>query len=422
MIPLFLYRGMTVLFAPFILGWLFLRKAKGKEDPTRFHERLGYPGKNRPEGKLIWMHGASVGECLSMLPLIRKILNENLNMHVMVTSGTVTSAKLMKERLPDRAFHQYVPVDLPMSVHRFVRYWKPDAVFWFESEFWPNLLSYVSHSKIPLILLNGRISDRSFRRWQKALWLIRPIQRFFTLSLGQTKEDTSRLEKLGALNPVYAGNIKYAATPAVFDADELKDLHARIGQRPCWCIASTHDDEEVRLTDVHIRLKKQFPTLLLICSPRHPNRGTELEKMFLAKGLSVARRSRKDSLNSEIDVYLADTIGEMGLIYQLAPLVFVGGSLIPFGGQNMLEPMRFARTVFVGPYPFNFKEIMKTALNAKAIIQVSNEEVFEQQLLFYLQFPKEGEKLGKCARKIAESEMAVLERIYETICKKTEIF
>lgn len=422
MIPLFLYRGMTILFAPFILGWLFLRKAKGKEDPSRFYERLGCPEKKRPAGKLIWMHGASVGECLSMLPLIHKILDENLNVHIMVTSGTVTSAKLMKERLPDRAFHQYVPVDLPMSVRRFVRYWRPDAVFWFESEFWPNLLNYVSHSKIPLILLNGRISDRSFRRWKKALWLIRPIQRFFTLSLGQTKEDTYRLEKLGALNPVYAGNIKYASTAPVFDADELKDLYVRIGKRPCWCIASTHDDEETRLADIHIRLKKQFPSLLLICSPRHPNRGRDLEKMFLAKGLSVACRSRQDSLDLGTDVYLADTIGEMGLIYQLAPLVFVGGSLIPFGGQNMLEPMRFARTVFVGPYPFNFKEIMKTALDANALIQVSNEEELEQQLLFYLQSPKEGEKLGKRAQKIAESEMAVLGRIYEIICEKTEIF
>lgn len=422
MIPLFLYRILTVLCAPFIYGWIYVRCHKGKEDVTRLNERFGRPNRIRTSGRLIWMHGASVGECLSMLPLIKKIIDENPDIHVMVTSGTVTSAKLMTERLPNRAFHQYVPIDLPWAVQRFVRYWHPDAAFWFESEFWPNLLSAVASSGAPLVLLNGRISDRSFRRWQRALWFIRPILRLFTLSLGQTKEDTHRLKKLGAKQALYVGNLKYAAVPAVFDATELATLKEQIGSRPCWCAGSTHADEEARLADVHIRLKQQFKGLLWICSPRHPTRGDMLEKMFLSKGLQVARRSRHEPLTPQTDVYLADTIGEMGLIYQLAPLVFVGGSLIPFGGQNMLEPMRFKRVVFVGPHPFNFKEIMAAALADQAIIQVKDEKELEQRMAFFLTHADSVRAVSERAQRVALSEMAVLERIYTALCEQVEVF
>lgn len=418
MIYLFLYHVISVIFSPVIFGWLVIRKRKGKEDAVRFKERFGYASCLRPEGKLIWMHGASVGECLSMLPLVKKLLEKHSDLHILVTSGTITSAHLMAERLPQRAFHQYVPIDLSKTAHRFIRYWQPDAVLWFESEFWPNLLSVISKAGIPLVLLNGRISDRSFKRWQRALWFIQPIQRLFTLSFGQTDLDVQRLKRLGAREAVCAGNLKYAAGEPVFDAAELERLLKKIGERPCWCAGSTHFNEEEQLADVHLKLKKKYKNLLFVNAPRHPNRANELERMYRQKGLNVARRSKGEEITPQTDVYLADTIGEMGLIYQLASLVFVGGSLIPFGGQNMLEPMRLKRVVFVGPYPFNFKEVIQRALTHRALIQVQDKNELFECLSFYLEHPMQQQEIMDHAFQMASSEMAVLERVYNILSKK----
>ena len=335
MIPLFLYRIGFILLTPFLVLLFLIRIMKGKENKVRFCERLGYPKMPRPKGKLIWMHGASVGECLSMLPLIHKLLEMDKSVHIMVTSGTVTSADLMAKRLPPRAFHQFIPIDSPWGARHFVRHFHVDAVLWFESDFWPNLLASIHAAQIPLVLLNGRISDKSFRHWQRAKWFIKPLLKNFTLTLGQSAENARRLKVLGSPLVDCVGNIKYAAPPSPYDEKELSRLLVDIGGRACWCGASTHHNEEEKMAFVHQSLKKQYPDLLTICVPRHPNRADELEKMFLKKGFIVARRSRQESLTPQTDIYLADTIGEMGLLYRLAPIVFVGGSLVPFGGQNM---------------------------------------------------------------------------------------
>ena len=198
MIFLFLYKFIWIIASPFLVILFGIRWLKKKEDPKRFKERLGYPRCPRPEGHFIWMHGASVGECLSMLPLIQKLLDEDKNLHIMVTSGTVTSAQLMEKRLPERAFHHYIPIDFPGFTRRLIRHFRPDAVFWFESEFWPNALYAFKEEKTPLILLNGRISDKSFRRWKRLPFIIRPLLSCFTLTLGQSPENEERLKKLGS--------------------------------------------------------------------------------------------------------------------------------------------------------------------------------------------------------------------------------
>jgi len=410
-----LYRIFVTLAMPFIFILLFIRRRRGKEDPARFGERLGKKMPPRPKGRLIWMHGASVGECLSMQPLINRLLEKNPELHIMVTSGTVTSAALMKKRLPERAFHVYVPVDFCGSTERFVRHFKPDAVLWFESEFWPNILYQIHRQGIPLVLLNGRISDRSFARWQRFLCLIKPILNLFTFVFGQTEEDARRLRVLGAKDAVCVGNIKCAAPPAPYSADDLKKLLSAIGNRPCWVGGSTHPDEESQMADVHKNLLKIFPNLLTISAPRHPERREEIKAAFEKRGLKVAVRSKGEKITDDVQVYLADTLGEMGLIYRLAPIVFVGGSLIPFGGQNMLEPMRLARVVIIGPHAFNFRAIVASGKEKGALIEVPDKQVLQKNLQFYLQNPQEAETLAGKAEKLACSEMAVLDRVYQVL-------
>lgn len=415
MIGLFLYQFLFILCLPIGALFFIVRFIKDKEDHQRWPERWGIPGHIRPEGKLIWMHGASVGECLSMLPLIHRLLEKDEKLHIMVTSGTVTSARLMATRLPERAFHHYLPVDVPGATTRLIRHFKPQAAYWFESEFWPTTLNAFKKAGVPLILLNGRISDRSFARWQKHPKFIKMMLSCFALTLGQSEEDRRRLEVLGSPSTACVGNIKCAAPASPFDPQELENMKAQIGNRPCWCGASTHHNEEEQLADVALSLKEDFPNLLTISVPRHPNRADEIQKMFESKGMKVARRSRGEEITNEVQVYLADTIGEMGLLYQLAPLVFVGGSLIDFGGQNMLEPMYWSRVVFVGPHTQNFRAFMASGKEKTALIEVQDKSELTNKVRYYLQNPNEQLAITERAHQMAISEMTVLDRLYDLL-------
>lgn len=411
MILLFLYQLLFILIMPLWLVIFGFRLMKGKEDKKRFKERFGFAGRTRPKGDLIWMHGASVGECLSMLSLIQKLLENNPHLSIMVTSGTTTSAALMQKRLPKRAFHHYLPLDAPGFTRRLIRFFKPKAVLWFESEFWPTTLAAFQQEKVPLVLLNGRVSDRSFVRWQKHPFIIRQMLSCFSAVLGQSEEDRRRLEVLGGAAPACVGNLKCAATASPFDAKELASLLAQIGVRPAWVMASTHGPEEEMMVQTMTQLREKFPQMITICAPRHPQRATELVKMFSAKGFQVARRSLGQEIHPETEVYLADTLGEMGLIYQLAPVVFVGGSLIPFGGQNMLEPMYWSRVVLVGPHTQNFRAFMKKGKENQTVIEVPDATALAQQIAFYWTHEAEQRAMRHRAHEMAVSEMAVLDRV-----------
>ncbi len=421
MTSLSLYRILTFLATPFIYVWLYIRLLRGKEDSKRIYERFGFQMHARPTGKLIWLHGASVGECLSMMPLINRLLEQNKNLKIMVTSGTVSSAKLMEKRLPKRAFHEYIPVDIQGACRRMVRHFKPDAVLWFESEFWPNILGEIRKADIPLILLNGRISDRSFQRWQKALWIIKPLLSLFTLTFGQTEEDARRLRVLGARETICVGNLKYAAPPAPFDAVELRRLLRQIGKRPVWVGGSTHPGEEEMMADIHVQVAKAFPGLLTVSAPRHPERGNEVRRIFEKRGLKVAQRTKEEAITPDTDVYFADTLGEMGLIYRLSPIVFVGGSLVPFGGQNMLEPMRLGRLVMIGPNAFNFREIVSFSKERGALVEVADATSMLGNLVFYLKNKDERRAVGRRAQTFAVSAMAVLDRVYDVLKERLDL-
>ncbi|MDO4161678.1 MAG: 3-deoxy-D-manno-octulosonic acid transferase [Pseudomonadota bacterium] len=349
------------------------RKKMGKEDVKRFNERIGRPTKPRPEGRLIWLHGASVGESISMLPLINRLLELYPDAHVMVTTGTTTSAEVMAKRLPERAFHQYLPIDNPVFSARFVRHWQPTIALWFESEFWPAMLSTIKRRNIPLILINGRISNKSFKRWQQFDFIIKELLDCFTACLGQSEEDAYRLRALGAKDAMCLGNLKYAGLPIPVDENKKREIQEKIGERAVWLVSSTHHDEEAKIGRFLKDLEAKHQGLLTIIAPRHPNRGTEIRDVLRdTYGLKTALRSANEEIGEDTEVYIADTIGEMGIWYELCPIVFIGGSLIPHGGQNFMEPSRCRDAVIVGPHMHNFTDAMNRAKRADGVIQVND--------------------------------------------------
>lgn len=348
----------------------------GKEDTKRFNERIGRPLKERPEGKLIWFHGASVGESVSMLPLINKLLETSDDTYVMVTTGTTTSADIMGKRLPERAFHQYIPIDNPAFTKRFVKHWQPDLVLWFESDFWPAMLSTIKKKNIPLVLVNGRISNKSFKRWQQFEFLSKELLSCFTFCLGQSEEDAYRLRVLGAKESACLGNLKFAGLPIPIDENKKNTILSQTADRRIFCISSTHENEEYQLGRHFKELFSKHPETLILIAPRHPNRGPDIKKQIQDLGYTVALRSAKEEISAKTQVYIADTIGELGIWYDISPIVFIGGSLIPHGGQNFMEPSRMHDAVIVGPYMHNFTEAMQRAQKANGIIQaVDAEEV-----------------------------------------------
>ncbi len=362
-----------ILYPIAIRRYIEKRKKIGKEDVKRFNERIGRPTKKRPEGRLIWLHGASVGESISMLPLINRLLEIYQDAHIMVTTGTTTSAEVMSKRLPERAFHQYLPIDNPSFSTRFIRYWHPNIALWFESEFWPATLSSIKRKNIPLILINGRISNKSFKRWQQFDFIIKEILECFTTCLGQSEEDAYRLRVLGSKDAMCLGNLKYAGLPIPVDADKKAEIEKQINNRPIWLVSSTHHDEEIKIGRFLKDLQNKHENLLTLIVPRHPNRGIEIQnKLEEEYKLNVSLRSKNEPITEKTEVYIADTIGEMGIWYELSPIVFIGGSLVPHGGQNFMEPSRCRDAVIVGPHMHNFTDAMNRAKKADAIIQVND--------------------------------------------------
>ncbi len=406
-----LYRVVSAVGAPLIRLYLGFRKARGKEDQARFNERLGRSGHARPNGPLVWAHAASVGESLSFLPLAERLIKDRPGLNVLVTTGTVTSARLMADRLPDGAFHQYVPVDRVAYVRRFLDHWRPDLAFWVESEFWPNLIVETAVRKIPIILVNGRISPRSFSGWQRFGGLIKKLLACFDLCLAQADIDAERLRRLGAAKTKYVGNLKFAGPPLPADDDELSKLQDTFGARPRWLAASTHPGEEIIAAGVHRRLAEAHPGLLTVIVPRHPDRGAEIAAQLQAQGLNVSRRSEGNAIGPKTDVYLADTMGEMGLFFRLTGVVFMGKSLVPLGGQNPLEAARLDSAIVHGPHMMNFEDITERLKKAAAAVEVADEEALQTVVGRLLNDGAERDRMAAAAGDLAAAEAGVLDVI-----------
>ena len=331
--------------APRLLTW---RLKRGKESPARLTERYGEASLPRPAGPLIWIHGASVGEMLAVIPLIERLRAKNFA--VLMTSGTVTSAELAERRLPAGAMHQFIPLDAPQFVGRFLDHWRPNLALFVESDLWPNLIVDCSDRAIPLILVNGRVSERSFKRWQFLPRAIAALLGRFDLCLAQSNADAQRYGALGAQQIRSIGNLKLDVPAPPADPPTLSKLTGIVLTRNVVAAASTHASEENEIIAAHRRLREKYPTLLTIIAPRHPERGPGIAEAAKGAGLSVALRSRGDLPKADVDVFVADTLGELGLIYRLAPIVFMGGSLASRGGQNPIEAIRLGAAIVHGPH------------------------------------------------------------------------
>ena len=349
------YQLLSRLATPLAPTLLARRLKRGKEDPARLDERYGASRIDRPRGPLVWVHGASVGELLAVGPLVERIRAKDFA--VLCTSGTVSSAQVAVQRFPKTVIHQFVPIDAPRFVERFFDHWKPDLALFVESDLWPNLIIAAKERNIPLILVNGRVSERSFNRWRIVPSTIGSLLRRFDLCLAQSAGHAARYRDLGAPRITTTGNLKLDVPEPPADAAALAALRAAVGDRPIIAAASTHAGEETALIEAHRRLRNTFPRLLTIIVPRHPDRGPGIVEIANAAGLSTTLRSRDAQPDRDDDIYVVDTMGELGLVYRVAPIVFVGGSLASHGGQNPIEPIKLGAAILHGPHVWNFSEI-----------------------------------------------------------------
>lgn len=405
-----LYRGLAGVAAPALRLWLARRRRQGKEDADQLEERLGIAGRARPSGGLVWMHAASVGKSLSVLPLTARLRQQWPEVTLLFTSGTVTSAQLLAERLPAGCIHQYSPLDVPGWVERFLDHWRPGAVLWVESEFWPNTLAILRQRRIPAALVNARMSPRSFIRWRQVSSLIRPPLDLFDPCLAQDETIAARLSALGARHVRCLGNLKFDAEPLPAAGPALVDVQAALRNRPTWLAASLHPAEVPAVADAHRALAARHHGVVTIVVPRHPAKGGEMAEAFIGRGLTVAQRSH-GMMPGSADIYIADTLGELGLFYRVARAVLIGGSLIPHGGQNPLEAARLGCALVLGPHMFNFPEMTPALLAAGGAEQITEGAALSSAIDRLLTDDDLAKRRGVAARRLAESDRGAVERV-----------
>lgn len=403
-----LYRTLSGWAAPLAGAIAAQRLKRGKEDPARTAERRGIAGVARPPGPLIWIHGASVGEVLAAAELIERL--RALNIGVLLTSGTVTSAAVVARRFPPDVIHQYIPYDSPRFVEQFLDHWRPGLALFIESDLWPNLVLSGAARRIPMVIINGRMSQRSFPRWQRLRGTIAALLECFDLCLAQSDRDAERFAALGCANVVTSGNLKLDVEAPPADPRQLEQLRAATQRRQVFVAASTHPGEDEIIGGVHRRLARQIPSLLSVIVPRHPDRGAAIAQALTDAGCRVALRSRHELPSGATDIYVADTMGELGLFYRLAPVVFMGGSLVAHGGQNPIEPIKLGAAIVHGPHVFNFADIYDALDQAGGAVQVRDAEAFAKSLGYLLANPIARQRALAAAEQVVDRLGGGLER------------
>jgi 3-deoxy-D-manno-octulosonic-acid transferase len=396
------YRRLSAALTPLAPVLIRQRLKKNKEDPARLDERRGISQIERPAGPLVWIHGASVGEVLAAAALIERL--RALGMRILLTSGTVTSAEIIAKRFPTDIIHQYIPYDSPRFVARFLDHWKPSLALFIESDLWPNLIISAAKRRLPMVLINARMSQRSFPRWQKFSATIGALLGRFEICLAQSETDAERFSALGSRSVVVTGNLKLDVQAPPGDAVKLDKLIAVTRGRPIIVASSTHPGEEEIILETHKTLTSFFPKLLTVIVPRHAHRGADIAQMITVAGAQVALRSREELPHAGTDIYVADTMGELGLFYRLSPVVFIGGSLVPHGGQNPIEAVKLGASVVHGPHVFNFTDVYEALDGAGGAKLADSSEQLVKQL---------GQMLGNEAARDAaiESGRRVVERL-----------
>ncbi len=405
-----IYLFASARLAPLLRIWLARRARRGKEDPARLPERFGFPGMLRPDGPLVWFHAASVGEALSILELVGRIGALRPGLRFVVTTGTVSSAALMGRRLPPSACHQFMPVDLVPAVRRFLAHWRPDLAVWIESEIWPATIVETDAARVPLVLVNARLSPASARRWGWAPGMIADLLGRFRLILAQDEQTAARLRALGAGRVDVTGTLKEGSAPLPHDEAERQRLAAAFDDRPLWLAASTHPGEEVLVAEAHRAVRRQIPRAVLVLVPRHPERGLEIAHMLTLDGWQVARRGAGERPGPDTQIYLADTLGEMGLWYRLSPVSFLGGSLVPAGGHNPFEPAALGSAIIHGPEVQNFADGFRRLSAARAARRVADAQGLAQAVAVTLA-PEEAARMAAAAWDLFSAGAEVTDRV-----------
>lgn len=408
------YRLLTRLLEPLAPRLLDARVRKGKEDPARVDERLGLPGLARPDGPLVWIHGVSVGEALSILPLAERIRKDRPDVTVLVTTGTLTSAQVLANRLPRGVIHQFAPVDAPSAVAAFLDHWRPNIGVFVESELWPNLLTTAQKRGVPLALVSARITDKTAQGWKKAPGMARALMNGFSHVWPQDQDSADRLTALGARVDGQV-NLKLSGEPLPYDKGEFARLSALIDDRPVVVAASTHEHEEMAIVGALDHLADR---LFLIVVPRHPERGDAIAEALTHDGYGFARRSHGQPICDQTDIYLADTLGELGLFLRLADVVVMGGSFAPalgggaVGGHNPLEPARLAKPIVAGPDASNWQTVTRMLKQAGGLVSVLSPAELPSVVGPMLADPDAARDMGERARRSAEAAAAGLDRLW----------
>ncbi len=395
-----LYRLATMALTPLAGPALAWRAKSGKEDAGRLDERLGLAAVARPKGRVVWLHGASLGESLSLLPLVERFVQRGVE--VLVTSGTVSSARQLATRLPPGAIHQYAPLDAPALVKRFLDHWRPDVALFAESELWPNMVAALHARGVPLVLVNARISSESTERWSRAPRTARRLFAMIDLCLAQDAEHAARFLGLGAARVRIAGNLKFDAAPLPVDAGRLAAFNGAVGARPVWAAVSTHEGEEEIALNAHLELAREFPDLLTVIAPRHAARGAAIAELARQKGLAVARRAAGEEPAASCAVYVMDTFGELGLLFRAVGVAFMGKSLLPGGGQNPIEPAQLGCAVLHGPHIENFAFVYAELNAAKAAARVTDAASLARAAHYLLSQPARMRKMGRAGGAVVE--------------------
>jgi 3-deoxy-D-manno-octulosonic-acid transferase len=402
------YRGLSSAVVPLAPALIRQRLRLGKEDPKRIAERRGLTRDVRPLGPLVWIHGASVGEVLAAAALIERL--RALNLRILLTSGTVTSAAIVAKRFPTDVIHQYVPYDSPRFVRRFLDHWRPSLALFIESDLWPNLILSSAARRLPMVLINGRMSQRSFPRWRRVASTISALLGTFDVCLAQSPTDAERFTVLGCRHVVTTGNLKLDLPAPPADFAKLDHLLSITRGRPTIVAASTHPGEEEILIEVHKTLASFFPQLLTVIVPRHPDRGEAIARIIAASGLTPVLRSREDLPTAGTDIYVADTLGELGLFYRFAPIVFMGGSLVEHGGQNPIEAIKLGASIVHGPHVFNFTDVYEALDGAGGARKADTQEALVKQLGQLLADPTARDAMAEASARVVSQLGGALER------------
>ncbi len=412
-----LYKNLMGQTKPVLESLLKRRLKAGKEDEARLPERMGQPSRPRPDDALLWVHAASVGEAQSALILIRKLL-KLYKVHILVTTGTRSSARMMEKSLPEGAFHQFYPLDHMEWVENFLDHWRPDAAFWMESELWPNMILSIKARGIPAALINARLSRKSYKRWKLFKKSIGEILSAFDLILAQTSQDKKYFTKLGGRNVTVTDNIKYSANPLPVEMADLDSLKRIIGARPCWLYASTHAGEEKLAYAVHDALATKIPGLFTIIVPRHPERGHEIANLYDSYERDILlRRDIKRLPDADTEVYIANTMGELGLFYRLAPLAVIGRSFSDDGGggHNPIEAAQLGCAVLHGPHIKNLQEIFDDMDKAGAAICVPAPEALAGMIGHYLTHHEDLKTLQDKGHAFAAYKAHIVDTVMESL-------